>query len=181
MNHLLHECPLSLPELYHHIEPTRSEKNTTNKDSLQGNNRKDKKSSKGLKNSVTQRSSATQLTLTETWKKSGVINSNDVLNEKSTGVPSRSSPSESATCSTSNLNESVDTDIEISEAVKLLEAQRYKFRPLLLDCFSILSYSKVKYQSIFSDRNNITYITKQVIQAESAYIENVAYMVLICI
>ncbi|XP_023735564.1 uncharacterized protein LOC111883471 [Lactuca sativa] len=142
LNHLLQECPLSLPELYHHIEPTRSEKNTTNKDSLQGNNRKDKKSSKGLKNSVTQRSSATQLTLTETWKKSGVINSNDVLNEKSTGVPSRSSPSESATCSTSNLNESVDTDIEISEAVKLLEAQRYKFRPLLIDCFSILSYSK---------------------------------------
>ncbi|KAL4577980.1 hypothetical protein LXL04_014095 [Taraxacum kok-saghyz] len=144
LNHLLKECPLSLPELYLHVDPTRSEKPTTNQDSSQVNKKKDnKKSSKPLKSQLTQKSTATQLTIMETWKRSGVINCNDTVNDNSTSTPSRSSPSESATCSTSNnLNELIDTDIEISESVHLLEAQRYKFRPLSVDCFSILSYTK---------------------------------------
>ena len=121
-----------------------------NRDSFHGSKRKDKKSSKTLKNSGTQGNNTTQLTLIETWKKAGAI-STDASNENSTGVPSKSSPSQTSACSTSNSSESVDTDIIISEAVKLLEAQRYKFRPLLVDCFSILSYSKVNHLFPFSD------------------------------
>ncbi|KAI3747499.1 hypothetical protein L6452_09958 [Arctium lappa] len=155
LNNILKECPLVLPELYLHAElssasfpgqPTRiggnMEQNRMKLDSSQSSKRKDKKSSKALKTSDTQGNSTTQLTLIETWKKVGAIQSKDVSNENFTGMPSKSSPSEAVVCSTSNSNESVDTDIEISEAVKLLEAQRYKFRPLSVDCFSILSYSE---------------------------------------
>ncbi|PWA40771.1 hypothetical protein CTI12_AA542930 [Artemisia annua] len=148
LNHFLKECPISFPELSSASspgQPTRIEKNSEqmrmNRDSFHGSKRKDKKSSKTLKNSGTQGNNTTQLTLIETWKKAGAI-STDASNENSTGMPSKSSPSQPAACSTSNSSESLDTDIIISEAVKLLEAQRYKFRPLLVDCFSILSYSK---------------------------------------
>ncbi|GJS62534.1 fanconi anemia group D2 protein [Tanacetum coccineum] len=148
LNHFLKECPISFPELSSASspgQPTRIEKNTEqmrmNRDSFHGCKRKDKKSSKALKNSGTQGNNTTQLTLIETWKKAGAISS-DASNENCTGMPSKSSPSQTAACSTSNSSESVDTDIIISEALKLLEAQRYKFRPLLVDCFSILSYSK---------------------------------------
>ncbi|XP_024986799.1 Fanconi anemia group D2 protein homolog [Cynara cardunculus var. scolymus] len=154
LNNFLKECPLVLPELYLHAElssasfpgqPTRiggnMEQNRMKQGSSQSRKRKDKKSSKALKTSDTQGNSTTQLTIFETWKKAGAIQSKDV-NENSTGMPSKNSPTEAVVCSTSNSNESVDTDIEISEAVKLLEAQRYKFRPLSVSCFSILSYSE---------------------------------------
>ncbi|KAI3775779.1 hypothetical protein L1987_45532 [Smallanthus sonchifolius] len=148
LNNILKDCPLSLPEVSSASspgQPTRIEKNTekmrTNKDSSQISKKTNKKSSKALKNSCTQGNSTTQLTIIETWKKAGAISS-DIANESSTGMPSKISQSEAATCSTTNSNESVDADIEISETAKLLEAQRYRFRPLLVDCFSILSYSK---------------------------------------
>ncbi|KAJ9541107.1 hypothetical protein OSB04_027613 [Centaurea solstitialis] len=155
LNNLLKECPLVLPELYLHAElssasfpghPTRiggnMEQNRIKQDSFQSRKRKDKKSSNALKASETQGNTTTQLTIIETWKKAGAIPSKDDTNENSTGMPSKSSPSDAVVCSTSNSSESIDTDIEISEAVKLLEAQRYKFRPLSVDCFSILSYSE---------------------------------------
>ncbi|KAK9073621.1 hypothetical protein SSX86_007945 [Deinandra increscens subsp. villosa] len=143
LNNMLKECPLSLPELSSASspgQPTCIEKNTeqtrTNQDSSLISKKNTKKYSKALKNSGTQGNGTTQLTIIETWKKAGAISS-DVANESSTGMPSKSTPSEQATCSTTNSN-----DIEISETAKLLEAQRYRFRPLLVDCFSILSYSK---------------------------------------
>nr|XP_043634388.1 Fanconi anemia group D2 protein homolog [Erigeron canadensis] len=148
LNHALKECPMSLPELSSTSSPghpTRVEKNSeqirTNQESPQNSKRKDKKSSKSLKNSGIQGNNTTQLTIVETWKKAGTI-SQEAANEHSTAMASKSGPSESATCFTSNSSESVDTCIEISEPPKLLEAQRYKFRPLSVDCFSILSYSK---------------------------------------
>ncbi|KAF5798258.1 putative fanconi anaemia protein FANCD2 [Helianthus annuus] len=148
LNNILKECPLSLPELSSASspgQPTRIEKNTeqmrANQDSSQINRKNNKKSTKPSKNSGTQGNNTTQLTIIETWKKAGAISS-DVANESSTGPSSKVSQPEAATCSTTNSNGSIDTDIEISEIAKLLEAQRYRFRPLLVDCFSILSYSK---------------------------------------
>ncbi|XP_076958495.1 uncharacterized protein LOC143634236 isoform X2 [Bidens hawaiensis] len=148
LNNILKQCPLSLPELSSASspgQPTRIEKNTeqirTNRDLSQISKKNNKKSSKALKNSKTQGNGTTQLTIIETLKKAGAISS-DVATESSTGVSSRISQTEATACPTTNFNESVDTDIEISETTKLLEAQRYRFRPLLVDCFTILSYSK---------------------------------------
>lgn len=159
LNNILKQCPLSLPELSSASspgQPTRIEKNTeqtrANQDLSQISKKNNKKSSKALKNSNTQGNGTTQLTIIETWKKAGAISS-DVATESSTGVCSKISQTEATACPTTNSNESVDTDIEISETAKLLEAQRYRFRPLLVDCFTILSYPKVNYLFPFNDLN----------------------------
>ncbi|KAL8240331.1 hypothetical protein R6Q59_013686 [Mikania micrantha] len=150
LNSILKQCPLFFPELSSAslpCQPACIEKNTeqtrTNQCSSQISKKKIKMSSKALKNIGTQANSTTQLTLTETWKKAGAISS-EAANESSTSMHSKSNPSEQATRSTTNFNESIEANIEISETAKLLEAQRYRFRPLLIDCFSILSYSKMK-------------------------------------
>lgn len=73
-------------------------------------------------------------------RKAGAIPSQDIPNEDSSGMSFKGTTSESSV----HANSSEPEYIEVSMAAKSLEVQRYKFRPLLVDCFSILSFSQVR-------------------------------------
>lgn len=84
-----------------------------------------------------------QPTIMEVLRNAGAIRtvtSQEASNE-SPGLSSKSRESASADYHSSETNEEVT--VEISAILKILEAQRFKFRPLLVDCFSILTFSKV--------------------------------------
>ncbi|KAL8061718.1 hypothetical protein ABFX02_02G103500 [Erythranthe guttata] len=78
-----------------------------------------------------------QPTIVDTWKKAGAIPSQETLKEDVLVTSSKNKQSESDENQADNSN--VPLNIEISAPVKYLEAQRYKFRPLSVDCLTILT------------------------------------------
>ncbi|KAK2983061.1 hypothetical protein RJ640_006448, partial [Escallonia rubra] len=152
LNHSLKKCALSLPELYPLVEEASSsftsqpynvigvEKKAlhtkANEDSPLNSKMKKRKTSKTSKDSDINGKSR-QPTILDVLRKAGALASPDVQNEDSPGMSSKVSTPESAGKCTNE-----PENIEISATAKVLEAQRYKFRPLLVDCFAFLAFSK---------------------------------------
>ncbi|KAL8114818.1 hypothetical protein AgCh_021606 [Apium graveolens] len=151
LNASLKKYPVTLPELYPHGQPASShflgrpsskilaekstEHNSADESTSQNNKRKYRKTSKLATNSDTNAKSR-QPTIMDVLKKAGVLPS--VSNEDSSGLPVKGTASES--------NEQVNTYdseyIDVSASTKCLEVYRCKFRPLLVECFSMLSFSQ---------------------------------------
>lgn len=81
-----------------------------------------------------------QPTIMDALRKAGAIPSQEPSMGPS-GMCSKGSASEPSRNQQCNINMSANVDV--STAVDHVEAQRHKFRPLLLDCFTILTFQKV--------------------------------------
>lgn len=83
-----------------------------------------------------------QPTIVDVLKKARVMTSQEVQNDDS------SSPRMNGGRTTLEDQHAGDSDetltLEISAATKVVELQRSKFRPLLLQCYSIMAFSKVR-------------------------------------
>lgn len=152
MNASLKKYPVTLPELYPHGQPASShfpgrpiskilagkstEHNSADENTSQNNKRKYRKSSK-LATSSDTNSKSRQPTIMDVLKKAGVLP--NASNEDSSGSPVTGTTSESS----EQVNTYESEYIEVSASTKCLEVYRCKFRPLLVECFSMLSFSKV--------------------------------------
>lgn len=102
--------------------------------------RKDGKTSKASKDSGTD-GKLRQPTIFDVLKKPGATTSQGTPNGDSSALSSKCRTSESADQHGYDTNKNIS--LEVSAIFKVLEAQRSKFRPLLVDCFSILTFSTV--------------------------------------
>lgn len=82
-----------------------------------------------------------QPTILDVLRKSGNLTSQGVLTEDALSTVSNSSKFGSVDETSCGSNEPVI--VEVSALAKVLETQRFKFRPLLFPCLSILTFSKV--------------------------------------
>lgn len=152
LNNCLRQYPLSLPELCPLEPPSKNLVNQTREHersneltkrdiSSSESTRKKKNKNPALSASSKEDGKLRQPTLTDVLRKAGVIPSPEVLNEDLSGTCSKGSIPESSGSHQNNLISPLN--VEISSAAKLLEPQRHKFRPLLLECFPIFALSKV--------------------------------------
>ncbi|KAK4576846.1 hypothetical protein RGQ29_027402 [Quercus rubra] len=150
LNNSIEGCSISLPELHFyvdhfgsplpnqhmgHIEKSKHQKT---QDSNMQKNRRYKKISKASSSDANGK--LRQPTILDAFKKVGVVTSQEVPNKESSASNSQGRASNSAN---QNLCDSSEPDIiEVSAVAKALEVQRFKFRPLLVQCFSILAFSE---------------------------------------
>ncbi|XP_030456032.2 uncharacterized protein LOC115677111 [Syzygium oleosum] len=152
LNNHLESYPLCLPELHLHLEQPKS----SNLSQLYPVGHLEKKNepkrahdltfpNKCKKMTDSEPSSCTdrklhQPTIVDVLKKARVMTSQEVQNDDS------SSPRMNGGRTTLEDQHAGDSDetltLEISAATKVLELQRSKFRPLLLQCYSIMAFSK---------------------------------------
>ncbi|KAM3696898.1 hypothetical protein ACB094_06G074000 [Castanea mollissima] len=150
LNNSIEGCSISLPELHFYVDHFGSplpnqhmghiEKNKHQKtqDSNMQKNRRHKKTSKASSSDA--KGKLRQPTILDAFKKVGVVTSQEVPNKESLASNSQGRASNSAN---QNLCDSSEPDIiEVSAVAKALEVQRFKFRPLLVQCFSILAFSE---------------------------------------
>ncbi|KAJ4705684.1 Fanconi anemia group D2 protein [Melia azedarach] len=155
-------CPQSLPELHLHLEQSgssllnqpnnmghveRNEQKKTHDSSSQDKKRKHKKVSKASTVSDTN-CKLRQPTILDVFRKGGNLTSQEVPNGDSLCTVSKGRKSGSADETSCGSNEQVI--LEVSAVAKALETQRFKFRPLLSQCLSVLTFSK-KQDSCCSD------------------------------
>ncbi|PKI41038.1 hypothetical protein CRG98_038566 [Punica granatum] len=81
-----------------------------------------------------------QPSILDMFKKAGAVTSQELPNEDSASPSSKTGTSESADQNPSDYNE---TELDVSAATKTFDLQRFKFRPLHLHCYSILTFSKL--------------------------------------
>lgn len=83
-----------------------------------------------------------QPTLVDIWRKAGTIPSQETPDEDASVLPlkTKQSASEDSQAEKSN----IPLNIEISAPLKCLDAQKHKFRPLPVDCLSILACLEVR-------------------------------------
>lgn len=89
-----------------------------------------------------------QPTLLDVLKRAGAVTSQEEQNEECLVLSSKGKASQSGEHQASLSNE--QGLIEISAVAKTLDAQRFKFRPLFIDCLSILSFSQVNFNALFA-------------------------------
>ncbi|CAK7340364.1 unnamed protein product [Dovyalis caffra] len=155
---LLNNCtkghPLSLPELHLQVDQSGTlllnkannmvylAKNGDHKKTQDNNSpkkRRHKKTSKEL--SSDPNGELRQPKISDVLRKAGAATSQAVSNEESTSQSLRGQafvPAAQDSC-----NSTVPISLEASAVSKALEAQRFKFRPLLVQCFSLLMFSNV--------------------------------------
>ncbi|KAJ9686029.1 hypothetical protein PVL29_015082 [Vitis rotundifolia] len=150
LNNSLKQYPLSLPELHLHVEhpgfhpnlvghvEKKNEHKKTYESFSSNNKRKDRKTSKASKDSGID-GKLRQPTILDVLKKAGVTTSQGTPNDDSSALSPKCRTSESADQHTYDTNKHII--LEVSAVFKVLEAQRSKFRPLLVDCFSIFTFS----------------------------------------
>ncbi|KAK4833935.1 hypothetical protein QYF36_013666 [Acer negundo] len=148
-------CPQSLPELHFHVGQCGSsflnrpnnmgnvEKKNEHKTKHDGASPDYKKKHK--RKSKTSTSSDTndklrQATILEVLRKASNLTTQEVQNEDSSSTFLKGRTSESADQSSCDSNGPVS--VEVSAVDKALETQRFKFRPLLFQCLSLLTFSK---------------------------------------
>ncbi|XVF20995.1 hypothetical protein REPUB_Repub12eG0052600 [Reevesia pubescens] len=149
LNHSIRMCPVAFPLLHLQVEHCGStlinqpnnvgnmEKKNEPKLTLEctsPNRRKHKKISK-TSTSVAD-GKLRQPTLLDLMRKAGAVTSQEMPNE----VSSKERTSASVDQHSQVFNESVL--IEVSPVCQALESQKFRFRPLLLECYSILTFSK---------------------------------------
>ncbi|KAF8413568.1 hypothetical protein HHK36_001559 [Tetracentron sinense] len=156
LNTSLKLYPLSLPELHLHVDHSgssfltkanhlglmekRNDQKKTCESTLPKNKKKRKNNSKASENSDLN-GKLRQPTILNVLRKAGAVTSQEVPNEGSSGLSFKGRTSQSGEHHTYDSNET--ELVEVSAVAKVLDAQRFKFRPLLVDCFSIFKFSKV--------------------------------------
>lgn len=121
-----------------HVE--KNEQKKTHDSSSQDKKRKHKKVSKASTVSDTN-CKLRQPTTLDVLRKGGNLTSQEVPNGDSLSTVSKGRKSGSADETSCGSNEQVI--LEVSAVAKALETQRFKFRPLLSQCLSVLTFSKV--------------------------------------
>lgn len=165
LNNSIRSHPMSLPELHLHVQHSGTSLFDNAYDMMHAEiNNKHKKThdtispNKNRHNKVsTQSSSGTnrklqQPTIFEMLRKGGAVSSKQLVHEDSSGQPLKSlNSADQESDSTEQLI------LEVPAASKALNAQRCKFRPLLMQCFSLLEFSKVSIGILTSaiDCNNM--------------------------
>ncbi|XVF81614.1 hypothetical protein PTKIN_Ptkin15bG0169300 [Pterospermum kingtungense] len=148
LNHSIQTCPVALPQLHlqvdrcgstlinqpnHGNKEKKNEPKTTH-ESTSPNKRKHKKISKTSTTGTDGK--LRQPTLLDMLRKTGAVTSQEMPND----ISSKENTSASVDKHSDVFNESVL--IEVSPVSQALESQKFRFRPLLLECFSILTFSK---------------------------------------
>ncbi|XP_042440360.1 Fanconi anemia group D2 protein homolog isoform X1 [Zingiber officinale] len=155
LNAYLKCYPLSLPELHYSAEHygssfsrrdnTKSKGKKSTPSILHDKNQKQKKDSMTVEKPDAN-GKLRQPTIMDVLRRAGAIESQEVSSAGSSGATSNRphcQENEIAGCNELGL-------VDISEKPICLESQRFKFRPLLVDCLSILSFSE-KQDSCCSD------------------------------
>ncbi|XP_057956643.1 uncharacterized protein LOC131149872 isoform X2 [Malania oleifera] len=154
LSRVLKQCPLSLPELHLHVEHSESsfpnqlycfgpiEKGNDHKKTLERTSLNKKR--KHIKNSKASVNSGLnvkfrQPTILHLLRKAGTTVSQDIPNGDSAVLSSNKMTSESSVSHTCDTREAVTIDASIE---KIVDAQRFKFRPMLVYCLTILTFSK---------------------------------------
>ncbi|CAN4108571.1 unnamed protein product [Withania somnifera] len=147
LNSTLKECSFSLPELQPHPEflllnqlDHNRDQEMKNENGNAGLSQKKKKEKKSGQASLTDERFR-QPTIMDALRKAGAVPSQEPSTGPS-GACSQGSTPEASGNQPHNINMSVDVDV--STAMEHVEAQRHKFRPLLLDCFTILDFQKTQ-------------------------------------
>lgn len=161
LDNCLKQHPVILPELYPHLEQSRiieldcmgdlekmSQHPKAIESILQKKKRKRQKFISPSANTNIEEK-LRQPTIVDIWKKAGAIPSQEASRDDLSTVSSRAIQSESAGYHLDNSD--VPQTIETSAPAKCLEAQRSKFRPLLVDCLSILACLKNNQGSCCAD------------------------------
>ncbi|KAM7511790.1 hypothetical protein LguiB_010665 [Lonicera macranthoides] len=154
LNKSLKDCPLSLPELFPHVDPLSSSPSNepsymehtgkkrwnlkSNEDSSQNRKKENRKNSN--KSNSDNSGKYKQPTILDVLRKAGAVPSQEVPNEDLSCTSSKCSIPMMAVHNSSKSSE--PENVEVSEVAKILDGQRYKFRPLSIECFSILAFSK---------------------------------------
>ncbi|PHT41056.1 hypothetical protein CQW23_19910 [Capsicum baccatum] len=150
LNSSLKQCSLSLPALQPHLESLslnqldhnrNQEMKNENGNGNIGPSQKKKKEKKSSQISLTD-GKFRQPTIMDALRKAGAIPSQEPSMGPS-GMCSKGSASEPSRNQQCNINMSANVDV--STAVDHVEAQRHKFRPLLLDCLTILTFQKTQH------------------------------------
>ncbi|KAH9737286.1 Fanconi anemia group D2 protein [Citrus sinensis] len=155
LNYAIKCCPQSLPDVHLHVEKCgssllskpntmghmekKNEHIKTYDSASQDKKRRHKKISKASTISDTN-CKLRQPTILDVLRKSGNLTSQGVLTEDALCTVSNSSKFGSVDETSCGSNEPVI--VEVSALAKVLETQRFKFRPLLFPCLSILTFSK---------------------------------------
>ncbi|XP_043702238.1 Fanconi anemia group D2 protein homolog isoform X2 [Telopea speciosissima] len=149
LNTSLKSYPVNLPELHLSVEHPESsflnkrnhqqnmEKKVCERDSS-NDKKKQKKKMKATENSDPN-GKLRQPTILDVLRKSGAVTTQQVQSEGSSSLSHTEKASQRGEC-TNETNE--PAVVEISAVAKVLNVQRFKFRPLLVDCLSILSFAK---------------------------------------
>ncbi|KAL5739450.1 hypothetical protein ACOSQ2_028630 [Xanthoceras sorbifolium] len=146
LNYSIKCCPQSLPELHFHARQCGS--SFLNRPNNMGNVEKknehktkheSKKSSKASTSSDTNEK-LRQPTILDVLRKASNLTTQEVRNEDSSSTSLKGRTSESADQSSCDSNGPVT--VEVAAVAKALETQRFKFRPLLFQCLSLLTFSK---------------------------------------
>ncbi|KAG5626396.1 hypothetical protein H5410_011614 [Solanum commersonii] len=149
LNISLKQCSFSLPELQPHPESLSPNQLDHNRDqemkneSGNGNvglSQKKKKEKKNSQASLTD-GKLRQPTIMDVLRKAGSVPTQEPSTGPS-GTCSKGNAPEPSVNQPRNINMSANVDV--STAVEHVEAQRHKFRPLLLDCFAILAFQKTQ-------------------------------------
>ncbi|KAF6167507.1 hypothetical protein GIB67_031708 [Kingdonia uniflora] len=153
LNTFLKSYPLALPELQistecsgssslgkpnslHQVEKKNEKK--ANSESNSSDNKRKRKSSKELE--ISDKEKLKQPTILDMLRKSGAI-SQEELTERLTGLSNKERIVEQPECHTHASGSGL---VEISAFATVLDAQRYKCRPLSVECLYILSFSKIQ-------------------------------------
>ncbi|XP_077243736.1 fanconi anemia group D2 protein isoform X2 [Tasmannia lanceolata] len=147
--------PLSLPELHSFMEHSGSSSSSRHNhfrhtekkaekrkvpESTSPNNKKKSKKNSTVPESSDLNGKLRQPTILDALKRAGAVISQEMSNEGSSGLSSKGRASQSDEHQAFDSNE--PKILEISPVAKVLDAQRFKLRPLLVDCLFILSFSE---------------------------------------
>ncbi|OMO97001.1 hypothetical protein CCACVL1_04714 [Corchorus capsularis] len=145
LNHFIRMCPVELPLLNLLVEHCGS--TLINQPNYIGNMEKKNENestspNKGKRKKIAKTSTTSadgklrQPTLLDVLRKAGVVTSQEIPSEN-TSKERTSAPGDQHS---HVFNESVP--VEVSPVAQALESQKFRFRPLLKECFSILTFSK---------------------------------------
>ncbi|TXG57764.1 hypothetical protein EZV62_015593 [Acer yangbiense] len=148
-------CPQSLPELHFHVgqcgssflnrpnnmgNVEKKNEHKTKHDSASPDYKKKHKRKSKTSTSSDTNDKLRQPTILEVLRKASNLTTQEVQYEDSSSTFLKGRTSESADQSSCDSNGPVS--VEVSAVDKALETQRFKFRPLLFQCLSLLTFSK---------------------------------------
>ncbi|GFP99763.1 fanconi anemia group d2 protein homolog [Phtheirospermum japonicum] len=149
LDNILKKHPVLLPELYRnwelspviefgHVKDSENMSQALKESRSISQNRKRNRGKSSLP-SVNSNSEEKlkQPTIVDVWRKAGSIPSQEAPKEDVSVMSSKTTQSESEGNQADNSN--IPQDAEISAPLKCLEAQKYKFRPLSVDCYSLIA------------------------------------------
>lgn len=139
-----HSGSFSSKDNLRHTKTKGEERKVTDSASLD-NKRKRRKKSEVPENSDIN-GKLQQPTILAVLKRAGAVTSQEERNEECPGLSSKEKASQSREHEAYLSNE--QGLIEISAVAKALDAQRFKFRPLFIDCLSLLSFSEVNFDLV---------------------------------